>query len=122
MPALPRRLKQARTWLLVFVTMLLLTVLDSFRAPESQLTARTYIGAVHVYQSCGRPLLKGRVVCRFCPSCSDYSIQAVQLHGIRRGLLLTFDRLSRCNHTTPLGTYDPVPPDRVPVEEAGRGN
>ena len=73
------------------------------------MTARAYIGAVHLYQNLGRPVLSGRVVCRFSPSCSDYSIEAVQRHGILRGLVLTCDRLSRCNHGTPLGTYDPVP-------------
>lgn len=109
MSPLPRRLKQKRAWLLLLATFLLLLVLDTFRAPENQVSARAYIGAVHVYQALGRPLLRGRVVCRFCPSCSDYSIAAVQRHGIRRGLVLTFDRLSRCNHNTPLGTYDPVP-------------
>jgi len=109
MPALPRRLKRVRTWLLLLGATVLLMVLDSFRAPESQLTARAYIGAVRVYQNLGRPVLRGHVVCRFSPSCSDYSIEAVQRYGIRRGLVLTFDRLSRCNHGTPLGTYDPVP-------------
>jgi uncharacterized protein len=109
MPALPRRLKQGRTWLLLLGMIVLLMVLDSFRAPANQVTARTYIGAVHLYQNLGRPVLKGHVVCRFSPSCSDYSIEVVRRHGIRQGLLLTFDRLSRCNHNTPLGTYDPVP-------------
>ncbi len=69
-----------------------------------------YVGAVHLYQTLGRPVLQGRVVCRFTPSCSDYSIEAVQRHGIRWGLVLTVKRLSACNHDTPLGTYDPVPP------------
>ncbi|HTU91943.1 MAG TPA: membrane protein insertion efficiency factor YidD [Gemmataceae bacterium] len=108
MSGLRRCLKRWRTWLLLPAVALLL-VLDSFRGPPNQLTARTYIGAVHLYQNLGRPMLRGRVVCRFSPSCSEYSIEAVQRHGIRRGLVLTFDRLSRCNHSTPLGTYDPVP-------------
>ncbi|HWG43183.1 MAG TPA: membrane protein insertion efficiency factor YidD [Gemmataceae bacterium] len=110
MSSLPRRLKNPKTWLLLFGAFVLLAVLDSFRAPEQQLTARTYIGMVHLYQSLGRPMLKGRVVCRFTPSCSDYSIEAVERHGICHGLVLTFTRLSRCNHGTPLGTHDPVPP------------
>ena len=110
MPPLPRRLKRIRTWLLLFAVVGVLIVLDSFRAPANQVTARTYIGAVHLYQQWGRPAFKGRVVCRFTPSCSDYSIEAVRRHGIRRGLVLTYNRLSRCNHGTPLGTDDPVPP------------
>ena len=110
MSALPRCLKKRRTWLLLIGGFILLIVLDSFRAPANQLTARTYVGMVHVYQQLGRPALKGRVVCRFTPSCSDYSIKAVERHGIRHGLVLTFKRLSACNHNTPMGTYDPVPP------------
>jgi putative membrane protein insertion efficiency factor len=110
MSSLRQRLKNPRIWLLLFADLFLLAVLDSFRAPQRQLTARTYIGAVHLYQRLGRPLLRGRVVCRFSPSCSEYSKEAVQRHGIQRGLILTFDRLSRCNHNTPIGSFDPVPP------------
>jgi len=118
MPPLPRCLKKRRTYLLLIGSFFLLLVPDSFRAPENQLTARAYVGAVHLYQRLGRPMLKGRVVCRFTPSCSDYSIEAVERHGIRRGLVLTFNRLSACNHSTPLGTYDPVPDaDEGKVEE-----
>ncbi|HEY7159255.1 MAG TPA: membrane protein insertion efficiency factor YidD [Gemmataceae bacterium] len=109
MSALPNCLKKRWTWLLLIGSFILLLVLDSFRAPENQLTARTYVRMVHLYQRLGRPMLKGRVVCRFTPSCSDYSIEAVERHGIRRGLVLTFHRLSACNHSTPPGTYDPVP-------------
>jgi putative component of membrane protein insertase Oxa1/YidC/SpoIIIJ protein YidD len=110
MPALPRRLRDPRSWLLLFGGLAVLAVLDTLRAPGRQLTGQTYVGAVHVYQEFGRPALRGRVVCRFHPSCSDYSIEAVRRHGIRRGLVLTGERLSRCNHTTPPGTDDPVPP------------
>jgi len=109
MSALSRRLKNPKTWLVLFAGLAVLIVVDSFRAPPQQLTARAYVGSVHAYQDVGRPGLKGRVVCRFTPSCSDYSIEAVKRHGIRRGLLLTADRLARCNPQTPLNTYDPVP-------------
>ena len=60
MPPLPRCLKRIRTWLLILGTLAALTVLDSFRAPENQWTARAYNGAVHLYQALGRPVLKGR--------------------------------------------------------------
>jgi putative membrane protein insertion efficiency factor len=109
MPALPRRLKNPRTWLMLFASVVALVVIDTFRRPEQQVTASLYVGAVRLYQRFGRPLLKGHMVCRFHPSCSDYSIEAVERHGIRRGLVLTVNRLRACNHGTPLGTYDPVP-------------
>jgi putative component of membrane protein insertase Oxa1/YidC/SpoIIIJ protein YidD len=70
---------------LILVTAILVAGLgfawDVSRLPERQLTARAYIGTVHVYQAVGRPLLKGKVACRYRPTCSDYSIEAVQRHG-----------------------------------------
>ena len=46
--------------------------------------------------------------CRFTPTCSEYSIQAIQVHGCLKGLLLAAWRIARCN---PFGRwgYDPVP-------------
>lgn len=46
--------------------------------------------------------------CRFYPSCSCYAIDAIQIHGIFRGLYLTFKRLLRC-HPFNEGGIDPVP-------------
>lgn len=50
--------------------------------------------------------------CRFTPSCSTYAIEAIQLHGVIRGLWLTFKRLMRC-HPFCKGGYDPVPPKNL---------
>jgi len=46
--------------------------------------------------------------CRFQPTCSEYSKEAIYLHGLAKGTLLSLKRLSRCH---PLGSsgYDPVP-------------
>ncbi len=84
-------------------------IIDVSRQPENQLSARVYIGVVHIYQAVGRPLLEGTVACRFRPTCSDYSIQAVEKHGIMRGLVLTFKRLYSCQNDVPMGTIDEVP-------------
>jgi putative membrane protein insertion efficiency factor len=46
--------------------------------------------------------------CRFFPSCSEYSHEAISVHGIARGLWLTVRRLSRCRPFGPSG-FDPVP-------------
>ncbi len=61
-------------------------------------------------------------VCRFSPSCSQYAIEAIQLHGAVRGIPMAVWRIVRCN---PLcqGGYDPVPPlprrDKGPREPTG---
>ncbi|MCL5038196.1 MAG: membrane protein insertion efficiency factor YidD [Chloroflexi bacterium] len=47
-------------------------------------------------------------VCRFQPTCSEYSRQAVLKHGIMKGLWFTLLRLGRCHPGHP-GGYDPVP-------------
>ena len=46
--------------------------------------------------------------CRFQPTCSQYMIEAVNLHGVLKGLSLGFKRISKCH---PFGSkgYDPVP-------------
>lgn len=46
--------------------------------------------------------------CRFYPSCSQYTIDAVLEHGILKGLLLSLKRLCRC-HPLCEGGIDPVP-------------
>ena len=46
--------------------------------------------------------------CRFEPTCSDYMRQAVELHGVGRGVWMGLKRLLRC-HPLHSGGYDPVP-------------
>lgn len=46
--------------------------------------------------------------CRFTPTCSEYAIQALEIHGLAKGLALTVWRLLRCNPFGKFG-YDPVP-------------
>ena len=45
--------------------------------------------------------------CRFYPSCSEYSIQALERHGFFKGGWLSVRRLLRCHPFNP-GGYDPV--------------
>ena len=47
--------------------------------------------------------------CRFLPTCSEYALEALQVHGAAKGTLLAVWRILRCN---PFGRpgLDPVPP------------
>ena len=109
MSPLWQRLKGPETYLIMFSIVILFVVLDSYRSPPNQVTGHLYVTGVHVYQAIGRPLLKGRIQCRYQPTCSEYSIEAVREYGIRRGLLLTVKRINSCTTKVPLGTHDPVP-------------
>jgi len=62
---------------------------------------------VRLYQWTISPLLP--VSCRHIPTCSQYTIEALKVHGIFTGTYLAIRRILRCH---PWGTYgyDPVPP------------
>lgn len=64
------------------------------------------IRLVRFYQRWISPLLPP--ACRFEPSCSEYLVQAIELHGVWRGLGLGLRRLARC-HPWSRGGFDPVP-------------
>lgn len=46
--------------------------------------------------------------CRFLPTCSEYALQALEIHGAAKGSLLALWRILRCNPFGKTG-YDPVP-------------
>jgi putative membrane protein insertion efficiency factor len=72
---------------------------------EGSLGARALAKAITLYQR----LTLGRVsACRFYPSCSNYALEAVQVHGALRGGGLALRRLSRCRPLGPHGV-DLVP-------------
>ena len=47
-------------------------------------------------------------VCRFTPSCSHYTLQAIEKYGLLRGSWMGAKRICRCNPWNP-GGHDPVP-------------
>jgi len=59
------------------------------------------------YQWLIKPLL--RPSCRFYPSCSEYALMAIEVHGAVKGFRLACCRLLRC-HPWIEGGYDPVKP------------
>ena len=79
--------------------------------------ARVCVAFIGLYQKTIAHWLGGH--CRFEPSCSEYARQAIEWHGVIRGLRLAAQRLWRCRPGFPAGD-DPVPPRRVyPLKRRG---
>lgn len=69
---------------------------------------RMAIGLVRMYQTCISPFIGGRAACRFTPTCSEYTKQAIEKYGAIRGTWLGIKRISRCRPGGGFG-YDPIP-------------
>jgi putative membrane protein insertion efficiency factor len=66
---------------------------------------RVVLGAIVVYKKFVSPLFPPS--CRFTPTCSRYTLDAVEKHGVVRGLCKGAWRVARC-HPFSQGGYDPV--------------
>lgn len=64
------------------------------------------ISLLKIYRTVISPLYGD--VCKYYPTCSAYSLEALQRHGAIRGTWLTMRRLGRC-HPWSCGGFDPVP-------------
>lgn len=71
----------------------------------ARLVGSLLIGAVRLYQYVISPLLGPR--CRFWPSCSSYTIEAIQVHGPLKGSWMALRRIIKCHPGNP-GGMDPV--------------
>lgn len=65
--------------------------------------------AIRFYQRRISPLFPPK--CRYYPTCSQYALEAIEVHGVFKGMLLAVGRLMRCNIFFP-GGVDPVPPKK----------
>ena len=66
------------------------------------------IKTIKLYQ---RTPLLSHYKCRFYPTCSNYAIEAINTHGVFKGLFLSIKRILRCNPFTK-GGIDLVPPKK----------
>ena len=69
--------------------------------------ARALLALVRGYRLVISPLIGPR--CRYLPTCSEYALEALEVHGALRGGWLTLRRIGRCHPFGGSG-LDPVPP------------
>ena len=72
------------------------------------LAQRIAIKLVRLYQVALSPVFGGRAVCRFTPTCSEYTRTAIMRYGALRGAWMGLRRICRCRPGGGFG-YDPVP-------------
>jgi uncharacterized protein len=73
------------------------------------------LGLIKAYQYGIRPMLGPR--CRFFPSCSEYTVDAIGEYGVLRGGAMGAMRLAKC-HPWHAGGYDPVPEKKLNLSNA----
>lgn len=78
--------------------------------------AKALIFLLAVYQR-SLSLLFG-TPCRFYPTCSQYTKEAIQIHGAGKGIVLGASRICRC-HPWHEGGFDPVPGSEQHIESKG---
>ena len=71
---------------------------------------RLLILLIRGYQKILSPLLGKN--CRYYPTCSQYAIEALEVHGTFKGSWLALKRICRCNPWGGQGP-DPVPPKKI---------
>jgi len=71
-----------------------------------QILILPFIIIIRFYQWVISPALGPK--CRFTPTCSQYTAEALKKHGLAKGFLLSIKRISKCRPGGGHG-YDPVP-------------
>jgi uncharacterized protein len=87
-----------------------LIIMDGMRRPEAQFISRVLVKIIELYQRfISRGILeKNNIsICRFQPTCSEYTRQSLMKYGLFRGSLKGITRILRCNPFFPGGMDEP---------------
>ena len=71
----------------------------------NQLLITIFILIIRFYQILISPLLGSN--CRFLPTCSEYTIESIRAHGLKKGTLISLKRISSCHPFGKKG-FDPI--------------
>ena len=75
-------------------------MVDAAAPPHQQVSVRFAVAGIWMYQHSFSLLLKNSKICKFHPTCSNYSRMALEKYGIVKGSALTGWRLLRCSPFT----------------------
>jgi putative membrane protein insertion efficiency factor len=95
--------------LYVLGALLVLVAVTTVSSRAARVVAGALVWLLRLYQN--TISVNRGPTCRFQPSCSHYAVEALQVHGVARGIVLSTWRLLRCGPWHP-GGADPVPPAR----------
>ena len=100
--------KRPELWLGAVLLVAVLFTVDAMRPPQHQLSVRLFAASVTGYHRFIHPLTGRFIRCRYSPTCSEYSVQAVRKYGIAKGGWMGLRRIASCTPAVPMGTVDPV--------------
>gem|GEM_PF-421865 len=102
-----------KVWALIkkaFLLFLVLILLDGIRAPERQVVTRVMAAMIEVYQRYVAEdiLRKNNIhICRYTPTCSEYTKRALLKYGLYKGSVMGVCRIVRCNPLSTGGVDEP---------------
>ncbi|HEY0371604.1 MAG TPA: membrane protein insertion efficiency factor YidD [Thermoanaerobaculia bacterium] len=100
------RSKSRRAGLIALAIVALIAIHD-YTVPHGRgFAARGALFLIDEYRAHISPHLRGRVTCRFQPTCSAYGRAAIAKYGFGKGSALTAWRIARCGPWTKQGTVD----------------
>lgn len=96
-----------RRYSAVALLIVMIIALHDFTQPRGHgLAARGAIFLIDEYRAHVSSRLRGRVFCRFTPTCSAYGREAIRKYGFAKGSAKTAWRIARCGPWTSAGTRD----------------
>ena len=98
---------RTRKYTTLAILVVLVIAIHDFAVPHGRgLAARSALFVIDEYRAHLSPRLRGKVSCRFEPTCSAYGRAAIAKYGFAKGGAKTAWRIARCGPWTAAGTVD----------------